>query len=134
MPHNQLWQNHASSHQWTQNNQLTQPNWKATKLEDAKPDATKPEAPKTNYVEPEAAEDLSWLAEQKGGWWVGGKVESLLHHNELTRTIGGIKNDRSMVVSIINPFDNSDYLYKMLRDAYSYTTLTHDITESSLKK
>ena len=56
MPHTQLRQNYASSHHWTQNNQPTQPNWKATGLEDAKLEAAEPEAAK-----PEAAKLVAAL-------------------------------------------------------------------------
>ena len=39
------------------------------------------------------------------------------HHIKLAQTTGGIKNDRSAVVSIIYFFKYSDYLYNVLRDA-----------------
>ena len=63
MSHNQLWQNHGTSHDepktisW--HNHTKKP---LVRKEDAKPEAAEPEAVKPKVVEPETAEGLSWLA------------------------------------------------------------------------
>ncbi len=65
MPHNQLLQNHGTSHNRTRNNQPGWPN--DNPPEDAKLEATEPNAAKPKADEPDGAEDLPWLTRQKGG-------------------------------------------------------------------
>ncbi len=70
--------------------------------EAAEPKVAKPKAAEPKAAAPGAAEDLSWLAWQKGGRWVGEQVQSLLSVNEIGGSKRGLnKKDSNKVLTSV---------------------------------